>query len=383
MKIILAGGGTGGHTIPGIALAQRIENDGGSKAMFITSSREVDVHLMRRYGFRALHLAIQPFGANPMTWPRGLADGLLALRQANRAIEDFGPDAIVGLGGYVSFFPILAAKLRRLPIVLLEQNVIPGKATRWLAPFAQEIACQWQETMRHLSVKVRARVTGNPVRAEVLAGTREVAARKLGLDPEKKTLLVLGGSQGSHALNEMMIASAAGIAHLAPGLQVVHLSNKADHERVEQAYKNAGIKAAVFTFLDEMDLAYSASDVALSRAGGTTIAEMAACGIPSILVPYPFAADDHQRHNAQALADAGAAVVLEQDAFCVDLLAGLICKFLDDEGLARRMHQASLDKARPDAANAIIEKLRSFVRTKPTAINLPALDPEPVGKEQQ
>jgi len=229
---------------------------------------------------------------------------------------------------------------------------------------------------------VRARVTGNPVRSEILAGSREDAAGHLGLDPDAKTLLVLGGSQGSHALNEMMIVSATAIAGLAPGLQVVHLANKADQERVEQAYKSAGIKAAVFAFLDDMSLAYRMADFALSRAGGTSIAEMTLCGIPSILVPFPHAANDHQRLNAQALADTGAAVLLEQDAFSVDLLAGIICKFLDDEGLAKRMHQACLDKARPDAADTIIATLRSLVASRKAPLPLPALDPEPAGKEQ-
>jgi len=380
MKIILTGGGTGGHTTPGIALAQRIEQE-GSQALFLVSTREVDVHLMQRYGFKAVHLATTSFTRNPATWPQFLVDGVKVFQRARRAIDDFGPDAVVGLGGYVSFFPLLAARLRRLPIVLLEQNVIPGKVTRRMAPLAAEVCCQWQETMRFLSVKVHARVTGNPVRTEVLAATRDAAFEQMQLDPGNKTLLVLGGSQAAHALNAMMIRSAAELAREAPGLQVIHLAGKADCDQVSAAYRQAGVTARVFDFLDDVT-AYRAADVALSRAGGSTIAELTACGIPLILVPYPFATDDHQRCNARSLAESGAAVVLEQSAFTPPILVGIIRKFLDDAGLAKRMHQASLDRGRPGAAADIVAKLRTFVRPNATNITVHDLRPEPVGKEQ-
>jgi len=388
MKVLFAGGGTGGHTIPGIALAQRVQDD-GSQVLFMASSREVDVHLMERYKLNAICLAVQSPSLNPAVWPRLLIDGAKVYRQVAQAIDDFAPDAVVGLGGYVSFLPVLAARMRRLPILLLEQNVIPGKVTRRLAPLASEVCCQWQETIRYFGVNVRARVTGNPVRAEILSGSREEAMRQFGLDPAKKTLLVVGGSQAAHALNVMMIQSAEDLARELPAVQVIHLAGQADRDMAAAAYQRAGVEAFVAPFLDEMNLAYRAADFVLGRAGGTTIAELAACGIPSLLVPLPHAADDHQRHNARSLAESGAAVVLEQAEFTPRILAGLIRKFFEDDGLARRMHQASLDRGRPGAADEIVAKLKTFVKPSATSVSArvvntsgAAPEPEPVAKEQ-
>ena len=380
MKVLLAGGGTGGHTTPGIALAQRIVED-GSQVLFLASNREVDVHLLQRCGYQAVHLATRRLSLNPLAWPGLCVDGVKVFQQVRRIIDDFAPDVVVGLGGYVSLVPLVAARLRHVPIVLLEQNVIPGKVTRWVAPFADEVECQWQETIRHFGVNVRARVTGNPVRAELLAATRDDAVRRMNLDPGRKTLLVAGGSQAAHALNVMMVQSAADIVREAPALQVIHLAGEADCGLVAAAYKQTGVDGRVVAFLDDI-AAYRAADLALGRAGGTTIAELTACGVPCILVPYPHATDDHQRHNARSLAECGAAVVLEQADFTPRILAGIIRKFFGDEALAKRMHQASLDRGRPAAAADIAAKLRTLVRPAPKLVAAPDLNPEPVTKEQ-
>jgi len=383
MRVALAGGGTGGHLMPGIALAQAIEKEGrGSRVLFLASDREGDVRTLRRYGFQSVHFTARPFNTNPLAWPGFCAESAKVFHKAWRVLADFAPDAAVGLGGYVSFFPLLAARAQRVPILLLEQNVIPGKATRRLSPLAREVACQWQETVRYFGVKVKARVTGNPVRAEVLAGSRDSAAAQLHLDPAKKTMLVIGGSQGAHALNEMMARSAASVARAVPGLQAIHLAGQQDRDEVAAAYAAAGMKAEVAAFLDDMHLAYSAADFALSRAGGTTIAELTARGLPAILVPYPYAADNHQLHNARSLADAGGAVVLEQKDFNEQLLAGLIAKFIDDQVLVRRMHLSSLAQGRPGAVETILATLRSLVPARASGAAIESLSPEPVGKEQ-
>jgi len=388
MKVLFAGGGTGGHTIPGIALAQRVQQD-GSQVLFMASNREVDFHLLERYKLSAAYLAVQPPNLNPAMWPRLLVDSVKVYRQAARIIDDFAPDAVVGLGGYVSLLPVLAGRMRRLPILLLEQNVIPGKVTRRLAPLANEVCCQWQETMRYFGVNVHARVTGNPVRAEIMSGSREEAMQQFGLDPAKKTLLVVGGSQAAHSLNVMMIQSADDLARELPAVQVIHLAGQADHDIAAAAYQRAGVQAFVAPFLDQMNLAYRAADFVLGRAGGTTIAELTACGIPALLVPLPHAADDHQRCNARSLAESGAAVVLEQADFTPRIIVGLIRKFFDDDGLARRMHQASLDRGRPGAADEIVAKLKTFVKPSATSVSARIADtsraapePEPVAKEQ-
>jgi len=382
MRIIIAGGGTGGHLMPGIALAQKItQEDLESRVLFLASDREADIRTLSRYGIEAMHLAARPAGRNPAAWPALIIGGLKLIRQCHRIIGDFAPDAAVGLGGYASFFPMVAACLQRVPLVLLEQNVIPGKATRRLAPFAAEVACQWQETVRHFGVKVRTQAAGNPIREEILAGGHEEAIEQLHLAPGVKTLLVAGGSQGAHAINRMMIACAADLAARAPGLQIVHLTGHRDRETVADAYEQAGLRAEAVAFLDDMSLAYRAADFALSRAGGTTIAELAACGIPSILVPYPHAANAHQAHNARCLAEAGAAVVLQQDDFTPERLVGIICKFLTDEKLRTRMRTACFALGRPNAADTIYEMLGNYAQTQTSNNAAQAMSPQPAAKE--
>jgi len=361
MRIILAGGGTGGHLMPGIALAQRIRaEDDGAAVLFLCSDRESDKLTLTRYGFDAHPLPSKPLSLDPTGWPAFAWGNAQSFIRVYRTISRFAPDVAVGLGGFASFFPIAAARLRHVPIVLLEQNVVPGKATRRLAGLACEVVCQWAETVRYLGVNTKARWLGNPVRDEILEGTREKALQRLHLDQDKKTLLVLGGSQGSHAVNTMMIQCARQLADRADELQVVHLSGYDDREAVAEAYKQAGITAETVAFLDDMSVAYRAADFALSRAGGTTIAELTACGIPAILVPYPHATDQHQLRNAQSLAEAGAAVVLQEEDFSPDRLVGMINTFLDNPVLTRRMRTASLAQGKPDAARSILDMVRKY-----------------------
>ncbi|NQT20736.1 MAG: hypothetical protein HQ592_13595 [Planctomycetes bacterium] len=230
-------------------------------------------------------------------------------------------------------------------------------------------------------MNVKARITGNPIRREVLAGTRKEAIEKLHLDHEKNTLLVTGGSQGAHALNQMMISSAAGLAAQAPGLQVIHLCGRRDHEAVAAAYQQAGIRAETMQFLDDMAIAYAAADLALSRAGGTTIAELAARAVPAILVPYPYAADDHQLHNARALANVGAAMVLEHSEFTPERLVGMICNVINNPQLRKRMQTAGTAVGRPNAADEVLRTLHSCACTQVTSDAVEALRPEHTVKE--
>lgn len=382
MRIVLAGGGTGGHLMPGVAMAQRIKReDPEAHVLFIAGDREMEIRTLNRYGLEARHTTARPLTMNPATWPAFVSGGLKVLRQSYRTIAEFGPDVALGLGGNASFFPLIAARLQRIPIVLLEQNVIPGKVTRRLAPFAEEVACQWPESIRHFGVKVKARITGNPIREEILAATREEAIERLHLDQGKKTLLVTGGSQGAHPLNEMMIACAGKLASRAPELQVIHLSGRSDHEAVGRAYQQAGIGAETAQFLDDVALAYAAADLAISRAGGTTIAELTVHGVPCILVPYPHATDNHQLHNARALAGAGAAMVLEQSQFTPERLVGMICDIINNPGLTKRMHTACTAVGRPDAADEVLRTLHGCACIQVTNDAIEALRPEQPVKE--
>ena len=381
MRVILGGGGTGGHLMPGIALAREIlAEDDSSSVLFLCSDRESDVLTLKRYGFAANPLPSKPPSRNPLAWPSLAWGSLTTFCSVYRIISAFKPDVAVGLGGFASFFPVVASRLQGVPIVLLEQNVVPGKATRRLAGIAREVVCQWAETVRYFGVKTKASVLGNPVRDEILAGTRDTALERLHLDAAKKTLLVTGGSQGAHAVNTMMIESAPELAARAGELQVVHLSGHSDREAVADAYKQAGIQAETIAYLDDMSSAYRVADFAVSRAGGTTIAEFAACGIPAILVPYPYAADQHQLRNAQSLAEAGAAVVLQQEDFSPGRLAGMIGTFLDNQVLTRRMRTAALAQARPGAARSVLGVIRGYAGALESIDSAQALTPQTIAK---
>ena len=299
-RVPFAGGGTGGHVFPGIALARHLPD-----VFWLCTSRAFDAQQLTRAGVP--HKALE----SPR-W-RGfvgfLAPMARALLDAAREIRRFKPSVVVGVGGYGTVPPVLAAKALGVPYVLLEQNVRPGKANRFLAPGASRVYVQWAEAKNAFpGCGSKVLFTGSPLRDTLRPVPRESALAKFGLSAEKPTVAVVGGSQGSEALNRGAVAGLDGVASR---LQLIHVAGPKT-EDVKAAYAAKGARAEVRDFVQEMDLLYSAADLIVSRAGAMAIAEIAAFGVPSVLVPIARSSGDHQRENARAVAKAGAAILMEE-----------------------------------------------------------------------
>jgi UDP-N-acetylglucosamine--N-acetylmuramyl-(pentapeptide) pyrophosphoryl-undecaprenol N-acetylglucosamine transferase len=293
-------------------------------------------------------------GASPLAYARGLALVPLSLADAWRILSQRKPDVVIGVGGYSSGPVVLAAALRRIPTLLLEQNAAPGLTNRWLAHLVDAAAVTFEETVTYFGR--RGFVTGNPVRAEFLEDGVDVGSSAA------PRVLIFGGSQGAHAINMAMVAAAPKLAAHHGRLAITHQTGERDLALVRDEYQRAGLEARVEPFLFTMDREIKQADFVVSRAGATTLAELTAAGKPAVLIPLPTAADDHQRKNAEVLARAGAAEVLDQRTLTGDQLADRIFALAGDPARRDAMGRAARALARPDAARAIADRVLALAR---------------------
>lgn len=308
--LVFAGGGTGGHLTPGFAVAEEWQRrHPGADCVFVGSSRPIERRMMEATPWR--HVALDsPSQADFRRGPaRAMWRFLSAIREAKRILREIRPAAVVGLGGFASVPVLLAARRWKLPRVLLEQNVLPGRVTRWFARSADCVAASFEESARWLPKGTRTRVCGNPVRSAIL----QAAQTSLPIS-ERRTILVLGGSQGARALNVAVPKLLARICSICPEWHVVHQYGGGDATAINAEYARAGISVEVHEFLADLSAYYRDAGLVISRAGATTLAEIAHFGCPVVLVPYPAAADDHQRLNAESFASRKAAVVVTEEA---------------------------------------------------------------------
>src|ERR1041385_6166373 len=311
MRVLIAAGGTGGHIYPGIAVAKEVmRRDPSSVVRFVGTARGLETRLLPQAGFGPSLL--QPAGLKNVG-AAGKLKGLLVLPRsflaARRLIGEFRPDIVVGAGGYVSGPVLLTAALMPVPTLVMESNALPGFTNRRLARFVDAAAVSFEESLKFFRGK--GVVIGNPVRREFF----EIAKKER--DPARFSVLVFGGSQGARAINDAVLASLAHLEGHKGALRITHQTGEADFEKVRAGYEAAGWneQADVRRYIDDMVAHFAASDLAVCRAGATTTAELIAAGKASLMIPFPFAADDHQRRNAEALEKAGASVmVLQQDA---------------------------------------------------------------------
>ncbi len=351
-RILFAGGGTGGHVFPGVALAQHAE---GARVHWLCTSRPFDAVQLARENI--------PFEALESPRWRGFSGFLgpmaRALLASARRIRDFRPDVVVGVGGYGTVPPVLAARALGVPYVLLEQNVRPGKANRLLAPGAARLYVQWAEARSAFpGCGARVRVTGSPIRRQLRRVPRGPALRRFGLGEGLPTLAVVGGSQGAESLNRGVVEA---LGRTAPGLQVIHVTGKATVDAVRAAYAERGARACVLDFVSDMDALYSAADLVVSRAGAMAIAELAAFGTPSVLVPIARSSGDHQRENARAVARAGGALLLEERDGLAAGLAPILERLAGRDPSFEAMKAGLAPFARPGAAEAILSDLERLV----------------------
>jgi UDP-N-acetylglucosamine--N-acetylmuramyl-(pentapeptide) pyrophosphoryl-undecaprenol N-acetylglucosamine transferase len=364
--IIFAGGGTGGHLYPGVAVAESLRTLlPQAKPLFLCTARSIDQVILEATGFE--------FVAQPILPPDRSMAGLLKFWKSwretkelvSRVLKERAPALVLGLGGYAAGVGVRLAGSRKIPAALINPDVIPGKANQYLMRYVKEIYCQFEQTTPHVPPAHREKivVTGCPIRTDLQhPPSRAQAVARLGLDPVLQTLVVTGASQGAKTVND-------GVLELfrtfkPQGWQVLHLSGRDHAEAVRAAYRALSISARVIDFTPAMADVWAVADLAVSRSGASSCAELTACGVPSVLMPYPFHKDRHQRLNAEVLAHAGAAVLMDdlRDAKknAASLLPIMKSLLLDS---TRRLAMGAAAKAlgRPAAADAVAAAIKRMI----------------------
>jgi UDP-N-acetylglucosamine--N-acetylmuramyl-(pentapeptide) pyrophosphoryl-undecaprenol N-acetylglucosamine transferase len=380
VHIVFSGGGTGGHLFPGLAVAQRLAATiPGVRITFCGAGKPFERRAVSHAGFDYVSLPARPLPQRAREAVAFLVENLACYLAASRFLREEHVAAVVGLGGYASVPMARAAARWHVPLVLLEQNAIPGKATRWLARRAALICTAFEESGGWLRCKCPIRITGNPVRAgfdEALRSERREMTEKRepgqayptsesSLPPAQ--LLVLGGSGGARSLNENVPRALYKIRGQLAGWKIVHQSGESELDSTRTLYAKLDLPATVLPFLSDMPAALAATDLAVCRAGGTTLAELAVAGVPALLLPYPHAADDHQAANARGFAAGGGCITIDErdvPGRLDDQLADMLCFLLANDELRERMSAAMCELARPNAAADVAELIWSIVSSR-------------------
>ncbi len=349
-RLIVAGGGTGGHFFPGLAVAQAvIRKSPGAEVMFVGGQKGIEARLAPHYGFPFRALPVAGFaGLSAARRLKALALVPVAFALSLAVLLKFKPHAVTGVGGYASFPMCLAAAAAGVPVILLEQNVFPGISNRLLSRAASLVCVAFPQSVRFFRGK--GRLTGNPVRAALATvGPEQPPA-------EPFRLLIFGGSRGARPVNSAVIGALDALKAFPGGIEIVHQTGADDLQKVRDAYETAGLEARIEPFLYEMETEYAWCHAVLCRAGATTLAELAAAGRPALIVPFPQAAAGHQLANARGLEELGGAICIEQDVLTTDALTAAL-ETLADPSKRRAMARALKAIARPDAADRIADVL--------------------------
>lgn len=353
-SLVICGGGSGGHLFPALAVVEELKRwqHPPGRIVFLTAERSIDRFVLQREGVE--QIALPAVGSHDMRRHPIRATGSLwqATWQARKILKSLPQPVILGTGGFSSVPGILAARWRKCPVVLLEQNVIPGRATSMLARFARHVCLSFEETRRLLPEQISMNFTGNPVR-------QTIATMKPTAVTTKKRVLVLGGSQGAHAVNDGALRFANQHRELLAGWTIIHQTGESDAARVKQAYQEMKQKAQVAPFFENMPELYSKASFVVTRAGGTSLAEIACAGLPAIIIPYPRSLRNHQLINARHFVGLTAAFMIEQSpltAFDLEL-ARTMTLLITDKILRTEMANAMRSSATPDAATRVCELL--------------------------
>src|SRR5947199_4115971 len=358
MNAVIACGGTGGHLFPGIAVAE-VLRDRGHDVMLLISEKDIDALAVSGHtNFRVEKLPTvglpSPFSPAFFGFVRRFYESLSLCRSLYRK---FKPQVILSMGGFTSTAPVLAGRFRGIATFIHESNAVPGKANRWTARVVNAVMLGFKECAPFFP-KTRTEVTGTPVRTELVRLDRADSRRKLGLREDLPTVLVMGGSQGASGINQALIKALPFLQGVA--LQVIHLSGARDERLVADNYRRENIPACVVAFHHRMEEVYSAADFLVARAGAASLAEFAAFSLPGILIPYPYAAEDHQTRNAEIYSQAGAAILLKESEISGELLARRIRDLIDSPEEMRRMSANCAQLAQKDAAGRMVATMEKY-----------------------
>jgi len=358
MKVLIAAGGSGGHIFPAIAMARRLkERDGKAVIMFVGSRKELDRRIFEKENFdhRLISANKMPYRVSLKTAPfavRLLAD----IVQSFFILISFRPDVVVGFGGYVSWPVTLTASVLGIRKVVHEQNVVPGRANKFLFNFADSIGLSFDKSAEALGGNHRkAVVTGNPIRDSIFRDDKTAGIQRFGLSHSKFTILVIGGSQGARFINETFVKAVSGLEPEKKSLiQVIHITGIKDYEEVFRAYESSGLENRTHSFIDRIEDAYSASDLVVTRSGASAIFEIAFFGRPMILIPYPYARA-HQAENARVFEDGGAAVTIDEKKIDVDSFRRTLSELMADGSRLAGMSRSAKKLSVPDAADRLAD----------------------------
>jgi UDP-N-acetylglucosamine--N-acetylmuramyl-(pentapeptide) pyrophosphoryl-undecaprenol N-acetylglucosamine transferase len=360
LRWAISGGGTGGHVTPALALGEELTSQ-RETVLFLGGDRGLETRLVPEAGFDLIRLPARPVaGRGPLGKASALLHLVWASWKALATLRRFRANVVLSVGGYAAVPAAAAAILLGIPLMLVEPNAIPGRANRTLARFARRVFVSFEAAGQRLGRALpadRVRSVGVPLRRALVASFAHAEPRRVPVPPFH--LLIIGGSQGARQLNEAMLEA---LPALDPKrLALVHQTGSADRERMAEAYRRAGFEAEVVAFEPDLSARYRWADLVVCRSGALTVGELTLAGLPALLVPYPYASDDHQRENARELERAGAARVLDPHSFDGELLARMLEELLADPEQLRAMGRCAGVRARPDAARCIVEECRQLV----------------------
>lgn len=365
LAVAIACGGTGGHLFPGMAVAEELLARNCAVTLLI-SPKEVDQQAVQT----AVGMDMVTLPAVGLTLGRlgGFIRGFaVSYRQSRRLFRARPHQAVLSMGGFTAAPPVLAGRLSGAAAFLHESNTVPGRANRWLARWVSQAFVGFPQAGSRLNCR-RIEVTGTPVRPQFCSASPESARVAMGLDPKRPVLLVMGGSQGARGVNEAVTGALPELERVLPELQYLHLTGQPDFEKVRAAYSARQVRAVIRPFLTEMELAMDAANLAISRAGASSLAEIAAMRLPSILIPYPHAADNHQFHNARAFVETGAARMMLQDGLRREQFVEVVVDLVRNQARREEMQQALSQWHKPDVAARIAEAIIGRVSPAQTAV---------------
>lgn len=365
MRVALAAGGSGGHLFPAISLAEELTKKARAEIMFIGTEAGLEARVVSKTGYAIKFLPAEGvLGRSAAGKLKALLKIASSFVKARGLLRSYQPDIVVGTGGYVSVGPVAAAWLLSIPTLIMEQNVVPGAANRFLAKLADAVCATYQESVKFFPTG-KTYLTGNPVRAGLAGAQREDACGLFGLEPEGFTVFVFGGSSGSRSINNAIMNALNHMLDLrnGPGIQFLHQSGEQDYQGVREAYRRTGFRAMVAPFIYQMPEAYAVADLVVSRAGATTLAELTTLGKPALLIPYPYAGG-HQEFNARKLEEFGAARLIREADLSGQALASELRRLMESESELKEMAVKSKSIGKPDAAQRVCDILLSIVKLR-------------------
>ncbi|MGO9376941.1 MAG: undecaprenyldiphospho-muramoylpentapeptide beta-N-acetylglucosaminyltransferase [Dissulfurispiraceae bacterium] len=363
MRVIIAGGGTGGHLFPGIAVAEEfIKRSRAARVVFVGTERGIEARIIPKEGYPIEYLSAEGMvGKTPLKKLKAFYLFLVSLFQSRRIILSVRPDIVIGVGGYASVGMIFTAHFMGIRTIIMEQNSVPGRANRFLGNFVDAIAATYQESLSFFQ-REKTFLTGNPVRKKILMKDAVDITGSFGLGKDRFTVLIFGGSLGARTINNAMSEALHYLLDLRENIQFLHQTGEKDLKTAMEGYKKLGFACMVLPFIYQMADAYTVADLIVCRAGASTLSEITAMGKASVLVPYPYAASNHQESNARKLEDMGAATVILDKHLTGEVLAKVIRGLYDSPEKRKEMQKASKAFGRTDAAERIVDLAMNLIR---------------------